>query len=95
MSCALKNQPKPVEPGEPPTSYFSIKQSHYRSLRRAEDNSPKGPNKKMEVLGSLTKKYKIAIALSKNKGQKYEDLSEEQIDYLKGFMDRSDMTYIN
>ena len=49
----------------------------------------------MEVLGSLTKKYKIAIALLKNKGQKYEDLSEEQIDYLKGFMDRSDMTYIN
>lgn len=49
----------------------------------------------MEVLGSLTKKYEIAIALSKNKGQKYEDLSEEQIDYLKGFMDRSDMTYIN
>lgn len=36
----------------------------------------------MEVLGSLTKKYEIAIALSKNKGQKYEDLSEEQIDYL-------------
>ena len=49
----------------------------------------------MEVFGSLTKKYKIAIALLKNKGQKYEDLSEEQIDYLKGFMDRSDMTYIN
>ena len=90
---ALKNQPKPVEPEEPPASYFSAKQSRYHSLKQAVDNLPKGPNKKMEVIGSLAKKYRIRIALSKRKERKYEDLSEEQNDWLKEFMDRSDMTF--
>ena len=53
LSCALKIQPKPVEPEEPLASYFSTKQSRYRSLKQAEVNFPKTPDKKMEVIGSL------------------------------------------
>ena len=76
LSRVLKNQSTTVEPEEAPTSYFSTKQSRYRSLKRAEDNLPKSPNKKKEVIGSLAKKYRIRITLSKRKGRKYEDLSE-------------------
>ena len=61
---------------EPPASYFSTKQCHYHSFRRAEDNLPKKP-KKMEVIGSLAKKYKIRSSNKKEEGQKYKDLSEE------------------
>ena len=39
---------------------------------------PKSPNKKIEVIGSLEKKYKIRIALSKEK-QKYKSLSEKNL----------------
>ena len=69
LSRALNNQPKPVEPEEPPASYFSTKQSRYRSLWRAEDNLPKSPNKKMEVLGSLAKKYTIRIIYQKTRDE--------------------------
>ena len=37
----------------------------------------KSPNKKMEVIGSLAKKYKIRSSNKKEEGQKYKDLSEE------------------
>ena len=50
LCCALKNQPKPVEPGETPATYCSTKQSRYRSLRKAKDNLPKSPNKNMQVI---------------------------------------------
>ena len=69
LSRALNNQPNPVEPEEPPASYFSTKQSRYRSLRRAEDNLPKRPNKKMEFLGSLAKKYTIRIIYQKTRDE--------------------------
>ncbi|XP_066916722.1 uncharacterized protein [Clytia hemisphaerica] len=82
-------------PDPEPESAFSSKQSKYRSLKRAEINLPNSPNKKMEVIGSLAKKYKLRNALSKKKGRKYEDLSEEQVEWLKDFLERSDMTYIN
>ena len=55
----------------------------------------KSPNKKTEVCGSFAKKYEIRIALSKKKERKYQDLSEKQINWLKKFMGRSDMTYVN
>lgn len=42
----------------------------------------------MEVIGSLAKKYKIRSSNKKEEGQKYKDLSEEQIHRLKEFMDR-------
>ena len=37
----------------------------------------------------------MRIALSKTGGIKHQDLSDDQIEWLKEFMDRSDMTYIN
>ena len=42
-------------------------------------NLPKSPNKNNGVTSSLVKKYKIRIALSKKKGRKHKELSEEQI----------------
>ena len=57
------------------------KQSRARSLKRAEDGS--SPNKKMEVIGSLNKKYKMRIALCRKQCRKYEDLSDEEVKWLK------------
>ena len=76
-------------------SAFSTKQSRARSLKRAEDGLPSSPNKKMEVIGSLAKKYKVRIALCKKRGRKYEDLSEEKVNWLKNYLERPEMTYIN
>ena len=77
------------------TSAFSTKQSRCRSLKRAEEGLPKSPNKKMEVIGSLAKKYKMRIALAKKRGRKYEDLSEGEVQWLKNYLERPEMTYIN
>ena len=76
-------------------SAFSTKQSRARSLKRAEDGLPSSPNKKMEVIGSLAKKYKMRIALCRKRGRKYEDLSEEEVKWLKNYLERPEMTYIN
>ena len=80
---------------EQETSAFLTKQSRARSLKRAEEGLPISPGKKMEVIGSLAKKYKMRIALSKKQGRKYEDLSEEEVTWLKDFLERPEMTYIN
>ena len=48
----------------------------------------------MEVIGSLAKKYKVRIALCKKRGRKYEDLSEEKVNWLN-YLERPEMTYIN
>ena len=49
----------------------------------------------MEVIGSLAKKYKMRINLAKKRGRKYEDLTEEEVEWLKNYMERPEMTYIN
>jgi len=91
MKKRAAQEPQP----EPESSAFSTKQSRYRSLRKAEEGLPKSPNKKMEVIGSLAKKYQMRIALSKKKGRKCEDLSEEQVEWLREYLERPEMTYIN
>ena len=50
---------------EQETGAFSTKQSRARSLKRAEEGLPISPGKKMEIIGSLAKKYKMRIALCK------------------------------
>jgi len=52
-------------------------------------------SKKMEVIGSLAKKYKMRIALATKRGRKYEGLNEEEVEWLKNYMERPEMTYIN
>ena len=37
----------------------------------------------------------MRIALSKKRGRKYEDLSEEEVNWLKNYLERPEMTYIN
>ena len=49
---------------------------------------PKSPNKKIEVIGSLEKKYTIRIALSKKK-QKYKSLSEKNLHSILEYMRES------
>ena len=53
-----------------------------------EDSLPKSPNKKIEVIGSLEKMYKIRIALSKKK-QKYKSLSEKNLHSILEYMRES------
>ena len=57
---------------------------------------PSSPNKRTEVVGTLPKKYKIRIDfLSQKPGPKAQVLKEEEIDWLTGFVDRGDISYIN
>ena len=90
-----KEESRAAAAPEQEASAFSTKQSRCRSMRRAEDGLPKSPNKKMEVIGSLAKKYQIRIAFATKRGRKYEDLSEKEVEWLKIYMERPEMTYIN
>ena len=75
---------------------------HYHFLRNnPESKYKKGRNialtqrKKVEVIGSLAKKFKVSIAVAKNKARrKKNELSQEEREWLKKFLEREDKTYI-
>ena len=68
---------KETEEKRPSTSSsFSSKQILIRSIKNAERSLPVSPRKKVEVIGSLAKKFKLRIAVAKNKtGSKKNKLS--------------------
>ena len=68
---------KETEEERPSTSSsFSSKQILNRSIKKAERLLPLSPRKKVEVIGSLAKKFKLRIAVAKNKaGRKKNKLS--------------------
>ena len=79
-----------------PNSSFTTKQSFHRSVSRADDNLPKSPHKKLEVVEKLEEKYLVKMPFRKgSRGRPRKDLSEEERDWLIKLLARADMTYTN
>ena len=62
---ALETQERPST-----LSPFSSKQILNRSIKKAERSLPLNPRKEVEVIGSLAKKFKLRIAVAKNKARR-------------------------
>ena len=86
---------KETEEERPSTSSsFSSKQVLNRSIKKAERSLPLSPRKEAEVIGSLAKKFKLSIAVAKNKtGRKKNELSQEEREPLENFLERADIFY--
>ena len=85
---------KETEEERPSTSSsFSSKQVLNRSIKKAERSLPLSPRKEVEVIGSLAKKFRLSIAVAKNKtGRKKNELSQEEREPLENFLERADIT---
>ena len=76
------------------SSLFSSKQILNQSIKKAEKLLPLIPRKKLEVIGSLSKKFKLMIAVTENKGvRKKNELNQKQREWLENVLKRADMTY--
>ena len=77
-----------------PSSSFSLKQILTRSINKAERLLKLSPRKKVKVIGSLVKKFKLRIAVAKNKaGSKENELSQEEKKWLENLLEKTDITY--
>ena len=69
-----------------PCSSFSSKQILNRSISRADNNLPKSPNKKAEVIGKLVERYQVKLQFKKkNSGRPRKELNEEEKQWLVSF----------
>ena len=70
------------------SSAFSIKQIHKtkRSLSFSAGNNA-------ALIGTLTKKFNLRIAVHNKLGRKKNELSEEEEEWLENFLERSDITH--
>ena len=64
----------------PESSSFSNKTIKCRSLKKAVDALPRSPNKRIEIVQSLSKKFNLRIVLNnKNPGHPSNDPSEDKL----------------
>ena len=66
-----------------------------RSVHKTERLLPSCLRKKAEVTGTLAKKINLQIAVHSKSGTKKNELCEEKEEWIKNFLERSDITYIN
>lgn len=75
----------------PSFSNMSVKS---RSLKNVENALPKSPNKRNEIVQCLSQKIYLQIIFNSKKPRHPEnDLSEDEVERLCQFMDRTDITY--
>ena len=80
----------------PESSSFSNKTIKCRSLKKAVDALPRSPNKRIEIVQSLSKKFNLRIVLNnKIPGRPSNDLSEDEVERLCKFMERPGITCNN
>ena len=77
-------------------SLFFNKSVKCRSLKEVVNALPEGPNKRNEIVQSLSQKFNLQISLrSKNLGRPENDLSEDEVEWSSQYMDRPNITYTN
>ena len=68
---------------------------HCRYLQPLLKYLPKSPGKRREVLHEITKKLCVRFDFKAKRGKKKDELSDEQLKWLKEFIDRPDISYMN
>ena len=78
-----------------PMTTFSNTAIKARSLKKAAAALPRSPSKKVEIVQSLAKQFNLKIQYSSKAkvGRPCNDLAEIEINWLKDFFDRPDITY--
>ena len=64
-----------------------------RSFHKTERSLPSSPQKKVEGIGTLSKKFNLRITVHNKSGKKQNKLSEEEEEWIQNFLERSDTTY--
>ena len=77
------------------SSFFATKQSKCRSINRAKKALPTSPNKRKEVVGALSERFALRIAMKKKPGPKKSELTTDEEKWLHEFLDRGDISYVN
>ena len=77
-----------------PMTTFSNTAIKARSLKKAAAALPRSPSKKVEIVQSLAKQFNLKIQYSSKAkvGRSCNDLAEIEINWLKDFFDRPDIT---
>ena len=58
-------------------------------------NLPKSPGKRREVLHKITNKFCVRFDFKAKRGKKKDELSDKELKWLKEFLDRPDISYMN
>ena len=72
--------------------YRSTKQTY---VKKVEKYLPKSPGKRREVLHEITNKFCVPFDFKAKSGKKKYELSDEELKWLKDFLDRPDISYMN
>ena len=75
----FNNETQPDKQKPSTSSSFSSKQILNRSVKKAERSHPQSPRKKLEFISSLTRKFKLRIAVVKKAGRTNKELSQEEV----------------
>ena len=63
------------------------------TVHKTERSLPSSPLKRVEVIGTLAKKFNPRIAVPNKSGRKKNKLSEEEEEWIENLLERSDITY--
>ena len=77
------------------SSAFKYRSTKQRYVKKVEKYLPKSPGKRREVLHETTKKLCVRFDFKAKRGKKKDELSDEQLKWLKEFIDRPDISYMN
>ena len=67
-----------------------------RSIQKIAKTLPKSPRKRKEVISALSNKFKLRITPTQSKtGRPQNELTESEKKWLKNFLDKPDITYVN
>ena len=64
-----------------------------RSVHKTERSLPSSPQKKVEGIGTLSKKLNLRITVHNRSEKNPNKLSEEEEEWIQNFLERSDITY--
>ena len=71
-------------------SAFSAKQFLSQYVHKTERSLPSSPQKKAQVIGNLSSKFSLPIAVHIESGRKKNELSEEEEEWMYNFLEKSD-----
>ena len=63
------------------------------TVHKTERSLPSSPLKRVEVIGTLAKKFNPRVAVPNKSGRKKNKLSEEEEEWIENLLERSDITY--
>ena len=77
------------------SSAFKYRSTKQRYVKKVEKYLPKSPGKRREVLHEITNKFCVPFDFKAKRGKKKDELSDEELKWLKDFLDRPDISYMN